>query len=413
MLAMLMRARALRVAALLAVTTTTTTTTTAAATATRPSQPFPFPSLAIVATDQSLHAAVGIVARHVTARSGCTLSPTGRLKLTLSIDPALGSEAYNSSFDGGSIVMIVGGDRMGVVFGAGAVLRAAQFGLAGLTPPQDPPPPPPPAPPPPPVPVTDQWWAGEANHSYDYAQCEYSKYGNRGCALSPYLGTTDTFQECKALCLTTNITRCTSCGWIPNLQQWSKRCYARHDGVWDPSPVAVPGAVWARRFSIPLPPPPPPPPPLPPPPPPALRPWSAAGKPSSPGSFRGMYFATHFGNFFANAPPSEVSDYVEDMALWGANTLVVISEPARAANLSVLLPLLDRNAQIGAAASALGLKVGWIFNNEGFQSHPKNITYTRPAHEGGDFAPGQFLVCPHVGLSYLEDEVRAQLRHRF
>ena len=106
---------------------------------------------------------------------------------------------------------------------------------------------------------------------------------------------------------------------MTDMDQWTKRCYARHDGVWQPSPVVVPGAVWARRFSLPLPPPPPPPPPAPPPAPPApptLQPWSAAGRPSTPGSFRGLYFATHFGNFFANAPPARVTEYLEDMALW-------------------------------------------------------------------------------------------------
>ena len=114
---------------------------------------------------------------------------------------------------------------MAVIFGAGAFLRAARYGPAGLTPPQHlsplPPPPPPPPPPAPPVPITDQWWAGETNRSYDYAQCDYRTYGNRGCPLSPLLGITDTFAECKQLCRATNVTRCTSCGWIPGTWQQS------------------------------------------------------------------------------------------------------------------------------------------------------------------------------------------------
>ena len=90
----------------------------------------------------------------------------------------------------------------------------------------------------------------------------------------------------------------------------------------------------------------------------------------------------------------------------------------RACFCQALRPLLDRNAQIGAYAQSIGFKVGWIFNNEGFQSAytrdpasgawSSNISFTRPANEGGDFgtetAP-QFLICPAKGLSYLLDEV--------
>jgi hypothetical protein len=210
---------------------------------------------------------------------------SGGLRLTLRIDPSLGAEAYAATFDGEHTLEVIGGDRMGVVYGTGAMLRAARYGSGGLVPPQPPPLPPAPPPPPPPlppVPITDRWWLGEVNRSYDYGACPGPGGSPGGCALSPLLGLTSTFAECQHLCLTTNITRCTSCGWIPNLGGWSRRCFARHDGVWVPSPVALPGAVWARRYSLPLPPPPPPtpppaPPPPPPPPPTQLRRWAAAG----------------------------------------------------------------------------------------------------------------------------------------
>lgn len=127
------------------------------------------------------------------------------------------AEAYSASFDGVNAINIKGGDRMAVTFGAGAVLRSARFGPAGLTPPQTPAALPPPPPPPPPVPITNKWFAGEVNRSYDYGDCGGNAPG--GCAVSPLLGITDSFEECQQLCLTTNITRCTSCGWIPNLQQ--------------------------------------------------------------------------------------------------------------------------------------------------------------------------------------------------
>jgi hypothetical protein len=80
------------------------------------------------------------------------------------------------------------------------------------------------------------------------------------------------------------------------------------------------------------------------------------------------------------------------MALWGANTLVVIAEPAKFVNLTMLGPLLDRNARIGAYAQSIGFKVGWIFNNEGFQDayhrdsqghYVSNISFTYPQVRSG------------------------------
>eukprot|EP01045_Picozoa_sp_COSAG04_P048495 COSAG04_NODE_18630_length_436_cov_0.919881_1_plen_103_part_01 len=100
---------------------------------------------------------------------------------------------------------------MGVTFGAGAFLRASRFSPAGLTPPQPLPPPPPPPPPAPLVPIGNQWWAGEANRSYDYGACGPGpKHDGSpgGCALSPLLGIVDTFEDCKRLCLTTNRSEC-------------------------------------------------------------------------------------------------------------------------------------------------------------------------------------------------------------
>ena len=58
----------------------------------------------------------------------------------------------------------------------------------------------------------------------------------------------------------------------------------------------------------------------------------------------------------------------------GANTLVLVSEAAKYNHLSDAIPIIDRNAKIGAFAQSIDFKVGWIFNNEGFQS-----SYTRNA----------------------------------
>lgn len=99
------------------------------------------------------------------------------------------------------------------------------------------------------VPVTNHWWAGEANRSYDFGACPAGSTGGApdGCDVSPLLGVTSTFEGCKQLCLAA--TWCTACGWVgENHDQWTHRCFARHDDIWTPSPVEVLGVVWARRY---------------------------------------------------------------------------------------------------------------------------------------------------------------------
>jgi hypothetical protein len=111
---------------------------------------------------------------------------------------------------------------------------------------------------------------------------------------------------------------------------------------------------------------------------------NSTGKPSKAGSFRGLYFATHFGNYFANAPPAKIHVYLEDMALWGANTLVVISEAAKFANFSALLPLLDRNARIGAFAQVSEqqryIAHGWTEKRGGPRAPPPTASHYNHTH---------------------------------
>ena len=50
--------------------------------------------------------------------------------------------------------------------------------------------------------------------------------------------------------------------------------------------------------------------------------WRGASTPAS--SVRGVYFATHFNNFYETAPIAEVQEYVDELALWGLNHLQVM-----------------------------------------------------------------------------------------
>jgi hypothetical protein len=50
--------------------------------------------------------------------------------------------------------------------------------------------------------------------------------------------------------------------------------------------------------------------------------WVGVGAPKVRKSFRALYLAIHFNNFYQSAPLSEVKVYIEDIALWGVNTVI-------------------------------------------------------------------------------------------
>ena len=91
---------------------------------------------------------------------------------------------------------------------------------------------------------------------------------------------------------------------------------------------------------------------------------------------RGIYFATHFHNFYHDAPAKEVERYVEDLALWGYNTLVVWydmhhfdghDDPKAVAFRAHLHAILG-------AARRIGLDVGLIvIANEAYNNSPSAL----------------------------------------
>lgn len=107
--------------------------------------------------------------------------------------------------------------------------------------------------------------------------------------------------------------------------------------------------------------------------------WRGKDAPELP--FRAIYFATHFHNFYHDAPLPEVTRYVEDLALWGYNTLVVwydmhhytgFDDPAAVA-------MRERLRAILAAARAIGLRTGLgVLANEGYASTPPALRITPP-----------------------------------
>lgn len=120
--------------------------------------------------------------------------------------------------------------------------------------------------------------------------------------------------------------------------------------------------------------------------------WEGESHPARP--LRGMYFATHFHNYYHDAPIDEVVRYVEELALWGVNTIQVwydmhhytgIDDPAAGAMIARLHAIL-------AAAKNLGLRTCLVhLGNEAYADSPPALR--------ADYATGratyQVELCPN------------------
>jgi hypothetical protein len=102
--------------------------------------------------------------------------------------------------------------------------------------------------------------------------------------------------------------------------------------------------------------------------------WHGSSSPEC--EVRGLYFATHFNNFYEATPFPDVQDYIEELALWGINTLEVtfprwhysgFDDPGAQRSLGRLRGTLR-------AAKAVGMKVKLgVAVNEAFKTAPKEL----------------------------------------
>jgi len=102
---------------------------------------------------------------------------------------------------------------------------------------------------------------------------------------------------------------------------------------------------------------------------------ASAGK----GAMRGVYLATHFNNYYEAAPLAEVERTIEDLALWGFNTLIVtfphfqfegFDDPKARRHI-------ERTRGLFAAAKRIGLSVGLVqAPNQSFSTTPEELRWT-------------------------------------
>lgn len=102
--------------------------------------------------------------------------------------------------------------------------------------------------------------------------------------------------------------------------------------------------------------------------------WRGASVPEK--EVRGIYFATHFHNFYDDAPIEKITHYLEDLALWGYNALQVwfdmhhfqgINDPAARKVIKRLRTLLIAAREIGMKTALTSLA------NEAYDKSPAGL----------------------------------------
>jgi len=119
-------------------------------------------------------------------------------------------------------------------------------------------------------------------------------------------------------------------------------------------------------------------------------------------SLCGMYFATHFQNYYHIAPLEEIFEYIEDLALWGMEALAVwfdmhhytgVDDPEAVTMAARLKAILNH-------AKSIGLKrMMTTISNEGFSTTPDELKATNEAQNGYYLKPDGFYhteVCPNT-----------------
>ena len=93
-------------------------------------------------------------------------------------------------------------------------------------------------------------------------------------------------------------------------------------------------------------------------------------------SFRAIYFAVHFYNWYQMAPIEELERYVEDLLLYGYNTIVCIIPVVNITTFEdeLFVKSVEKTRAIYQLAKKYGMKIGFIVNpNQGVKSSPEEF----------------------------------------
>ena len=137
--------------------------------------------------------------------------------------------------------------------------------------------------------------------------------------------------------------------------------------------------------------------------------WRGTAAPEK--EIRGIYFASHFHNFYHDAPIEEVQRYVEELALWGTNSLQMwydmhhfngIDDPAAQA-------MIERLHAILKAAKSVGMLAGLVtLANEAYANSPEELRAPSPnrAHYRVELCPKE-PGASELMLKWFDEEFQA------
>jgi hypothetical protein len=132
--------------------------------------------------------------------------------------------------------------------------------------------------------------------------------------------------------------------------------------------------------------------------------WRGESIPKKP--IRGIYFATHFHNFYQEAPIETIQRYVQELALWGCNNLMIWYDMHHFDGYNDPNAVTFRNRLDGILKTASDLGIGTSFmviGNEGYNNSPPEIR-SQGGRRGGYY---ECQICPNKPGA-LEYEVRIQ-----
>lgn len=125
--------------------------------------------------------------------------------------------------------------------------------------------------------------------------------------------------------------------------------------------------------------------------------WRGTQKPKCP--VRGVYFASHFHNFYHAAPVDEIGRYIEDLALWGFNYIKAIfpmidikseNDPECGAQIA-------RLSQIFEIVHSLGMKAATtLVVNSGYVEFPQEYRFTPHMDPTGRRGNSGNMMCPSI-----------------
>ncbi len=134
---------------------------------------------------------------------------------------------------------------------------------------------------------------------------------------------------------------------------------------------------------------------------------------------RGMYFATHFENFYHSAPLEKIYEVVEDLALRGCNSLLVWFDMHHFTSMEDegAQSLVKRLRAILAYANKIGIGGSLtMISNEGFASSPENLRAEWAVQNGYHTSPDSHYhveICPSKagGIEEILRARRVMLEH--